>query len=52
MHNDFVSREHSTDINRKNEKLFNRLQEIHKVSVLTRFSSVETDNFDSIETQK
>ena len=31
-HTSFVTREHSNEINRKNEMLFNRLQEIHSVS--------------------
>ena len=33
-HNVFQTREHSNEINRKNERLFVRLQEIHSVSVL------------------
>ena len=31
-HINFETREHSNEINRKNERLFNRLQEIHAVS--------------------
>ena len=41
-HNVFQTREHSNDINRKNERLFVRLQEIHSVSLV--FSRMtETD---------
>ena len=31
-HINFETREHSNDINKMNERLFNRLQEIHAVS--------------------
>ena len=37
MHLQFATREHSNDINRKNERLFNRLQEIHAVSKVKRY---------------
>ena len=32
-HNVFQTKEHSNEINRKNERLFVRLQEIHSVSI-------------------
>ena len=36
MHNQFVAKEHSNEINQRNERMFMRLQEIHAVSALIK----------------
>mmetsp|Transcript_24405 Transcript_24405/g.30327 ORF Transcript_24405/g.30327 Transcript_24405/m.30327 type:complete len:81 (-) Transcript_24405:1956-2198(-) len=48
MHLQFTTREHSNNINRKNEQLFNRLQEIHAKKKVTRDRSSAPHQFQGV----